>query len=341
MRTSRLLAASTLLALTLGATAGTAVAGAVAVSPTPTATGTATGTPGPTATATATATPSTTGTPSASASPSASPSATATPSATPTHRPTVPPTLLPTTAPGLACSGGVSQGEEWLKVTGTGLWNTTLAPGATQETSVTWENLSGVELTKFHTYLYLTLFDREDGVDSHAWDKDFFTVQFHAPGQDWKSVELNDWYLDTGTFRLGKGEKLTLRFRITPTAKAPLAMYSGNFGGGDTAMDNALLPHPAKPDPKGCTQYINLYEGEFKLTGAGAASTASAAAKPSAPASAKPAGTASPSAASGPHLAETGSDSSTLPIAVAGAAVLAAGAGTLLVLRRRKAGAHN
>ncbi|MFF7453567.1 LAETG motif-containing sortase-dependent surface protein [Kitasatospora sp. NPDC008115] len=339
MRTSRLLAASTLLALTLGATAGTATAGAVAVPPTPTATDTATGAPTPTATPSTTATPS--ATPSASASPSASPSATATPSATPTHRPTVPPTLVPTTSPGFNCSGGVAGGEEWLKVTGTGLWNTTLAPGATEEASVTWENLSGVELTQFHTYFYLTPFDREDGVESHAWDKDFVTVQFHAPGQDWKSVQLNNFSVDTGTFRLGKGEKLTLRFRITPTAKAPLAKYSGNFGGGDTAMDNAVLPHPAKPDPKGCTQYINFYEGEFKLTKAGAAGTPSAAAKPSTPASAKPAAAASPSAARGPHLAETGSDSSTLPIALTGAAVLAAGAGTLLVLRRRKAGSPN
>lgn len=44
---------------------------------------------------------------------------------------------------------------------------------------------------------------------------------------------------------------------------------------------------------------------------------------------------------SGPHLADTGSSSNTLPIALGGAAVLAAGAGTLLVLRRRKAGAHS
>ncbi|MFD0348599.1 LAETG motif-containing sortase-dependent surface protein [Kitasatospora aburaviensis] len=46
-------------------------------------------------------------------------------------------------------------------------------------------------------------------------------------------------------------------------------------------------------------------------------------------------------AGGGPHLAETGSSSNTLPIAVGGAAVLAAGAGTLVVLRRRKAGSHS
>ncbi|MET8699141.1 LAETG motif-containing sortase-dependent surface protein [Kitasatospora sp. NPDC004723] len=330
MRSSRLLAASTLLVLSLGATAGAATAGAVAVPPTPSATDTPTATATASATATATVTPSAT----ATATPSASTSPSATTTATPTNRPSVPPTLLPTTAPGSGCSGGVYQGYDWLKVSGTGLWGTTIAPGTTQETSVTWENLSEVELPKFHTYLYLSVFDREDGVDSHAWDKDYFTVQFRAPGQDWKPAQMNNSSADTGTFRLGKGEKLTLQFRITPTAKAPLAKYSGNFGGGDTAMDNTVLPHPAKPDKNGCTQYINYYEGEFKLTLAGPAGTASASAKPSASASA------SPSAVSGPHLAETGSSSNTLPIAVGGAVVLAAGAGTLLALRRRKAGAH-
>ncbi|MFF9642891.1 LAETG motif-containing sortase-dependent surface protein [Kitasatospora aureofaciens] len=53
-----------------------------------------------------------------------------------------------------------------------------------------------------------------------------------------------------------------------------------------------------------------------------------------------PAATASASASAGPELAHTGVSSNTLPIALGGAAVLAAGAGTLFVLRRRKAGAH-
>ncbi|MER6360150.1 LAETG motif-containing sortase-dependent surface protein [Kitasatospora sp. NPDC001527] len=335
MRSSRLLAASTLLALSLGATAGTATAGAAAVSPTPTPPATATAEPSTTPTPTGTPSATPTGTPSATASTTASPSAstspsaTAKPSATPTGRPSV-----PTTAPGFACSGGVYQGYDWLKATGTGLWNRTLTPGETQETSVSWENLSGVDLPKFHTYLYLAANEREDGVGGYDWSKDYFAVQFRAPGQDWKPVQLNDHSADTGTYRLGKGEKLTLQFRITPTDKAPLGEFGGNFGGGDTAMPNTTLPHPARPDKNGCTQYINYYEGAFKLIRAGATGTASAAAKPMNPASA------SPTAVSGPHLAETGSSSTTLPIAVGGAVVLAAGAGTLLALRRRKAGAH-
>ncbi|MFE7559201.1 LAETG motif-containing sortase-dependent surface protein [Kitasatospora sp. NPDC057500] len=337
MRSSRLLAASTLLALSLGTTVGAATAGASPVVPTPTPSATATDTPSatPSATPTPTGTPtgSPTGTPSASASPSASatPSATATPSTKPTGRPSA-----PTTAPGFTCSGGVYQGYDWLKATGTGLWNRTIAPGETQETSVTWENLSGVDLPNFHTYLYLAANEREDGVGGYDWNKDYFAVQFRAPGQDWKPIQLNDHSADTGFFRLGKGEKLTLHFRITPTDKAPLGSFGGNFGGGDTAMPNTALPHPAQPDKDGCTQYINYYEGAFKLTRAGATGAASAST------STKPATSpsVSPSAVSGPHLAETGSSSNTLPIAVGGAVVLAAGAGTLLALRRRKAGAH-
>ncbi|MEV0192464.1 LAETG motif-containing sortase-dependent surface protein [Kitasatospora purpeofusca] len=343
MRTSRLLAASTLIALSLGATVGSATAGAVAVSPTPS-------TPAPT-TAAPSGSPSAGGTPSAPTSPSAgtspststSPSASASPSATatkppttPTQHPTVPPSLFPTTAPGLACTGGVNQGFDWLKVTGTGLWGGSGAPGSTQDVSVTWENLSGVDLPIFRTYLYLTDSHAEDDGRPVAWSKDFFTVQYRVPGQDWKSGVLDDRYVSTGEFEVAKGEKLTLQFRVTPTDKAPLGTFWGNFGGGGDAMDNSTLPHPARDDKKGCTQYINYYEGTFKLAKAGTATTATGA-----PSSSGSPRAASPSAVSGPHLADTGSSSNTLPIALGGAAVLAAGAGTLFALRRRKAGAHS
>ncbi|MFD8323304.1 LAETG motif-containing sortase-dependent surface protein [Kitasatospora purpeofusca] len=346
MRTSRLLAASTLIALSFGATVGTATAGAAAVSPAPSTAAPTTAAP---TTAAPTGSPSGTGTPSAPTSPnastspsapaspsaSASPSATATkPPTTPTQHPTVPPSLFPTTAPGFDCSGGVYQGFDWLKATGTGLWEGSGAPGSTQDVSVTWENLSGVDLPTFRTYLYLTDTHPEDDGRPVAWSKDFFTVQYRVPGQDWKSGVLDDRYLSTGQFKLAKGEKLTLQFRVTPTDKAPLGSYWGNFGGGGDAMDNSTLPHPARDDKKGCTQYINYYEGTFKLAKAGTATTGT----PSSSGSPK---AASPSAVSGPHLADTGSSSNTLPIAVGGAAVLAAGAGTLLVLRRRRTGSHS
>ncbi|MFI6764395.1 lytic polysaccharide monooxygenase [Streptomyces sp. NPDC050355] len=53
---------------------------------------------------------------------------------------------------------------------------------------------------------------------------------------------------------------------------------------------------------------------------------------------ARPEGGAKPLA--GQHLAETGGDSSTAPIAIAGAAVLAAGAGVLFATSRRRAARH-
>ncbi|WP_327679293.1 LAETG motif-containing sortase-dependent surface protein [Kitasatospora sp. NBC_00458] len=340
MRSSRLLAASTLLALSLGTTVGAATAGAVAVSPSPTATpsatATATDSPAPTGT------PSATGTPGASASPgetgapsaSASPSPSGTPSAT---RPPVRPSLPATATPG-ACRGGVHQAD--IKVTGNGLWGGTTTPGAVHETTVTWENTSGVELPNFATYLYLTDHIPEGASHPVEWSKDFFSVQFRAPGQDWKSVAIDDRALNTGTYKLGKGEKVTLQFRIAATGKAPIGEFGGNFGGGDTAMDNAVLPHPATADKNACTQYISYYEGTFKLAAPGTATTGTASAAGSTSPSASPSAKAS-SAPAGPHLAETGSSSTTLPLAVGGAAVLAAGAGTLFVLRRRKAGAHS
>ncbi|MER5349628.1 LAETG motif-containing sortase-dependent surface protein [Kitasatospora sp. NPDC002551] len=325
MRSSRLLAASTLLALSLGATAGTATAGAAAVSPTPTPPATATAEPSTTPTPTGTPSATPTGTPSATASPSAStsPSATAKPSGTATK----PPVLPTPSAPTNRCQGGVHGGD--IKVTGTGLWDTTLVKGGpAQEVQVTFENTTGVDISTFSSSIYIT-----DEYNDHPldWRNDFFTVQLRLPGSDWKAAELVGRHLDTGTHKLAKGEKLTIQFRIAANT-APVGAYGGNLSGGSEPFDNTpALPKPGSELKDSCTQYRNEYQGDFKVTDkAGATAASSTAASHSA----------SPTAVSGPHLAETGSSSTTLPIAVGGAVVLAAGAGTLLALRRRKAGAH-
>ncbi|MGY0462662.1 LAETG motif-containing sortase-dependent surface protein [Kitasatospora sp. cg17-2] len=328
MRTSRLLAASTLIALSFGATVGTATAGAAAVSPAPSTAAPTTAAPttaaptgSPSGTPTPTGTPSSTGTPSASTSPSA----TGTPGATTAPKPTSLPTPPAPTFPN-RCQGGVHGGD--IKTTGSGLWGTTLVKGGpAQEVQVTFENTTGVDLADFSTSIYIT--DNEER--PLDWRTDFFTVQLRLPGSDWKPAELVDRAIRTGSHKIAKGEKLTIQFRIA-VGTAPVGDYGGTVGGGSEAFDNTPnLPKPGSTLPNSCTQYSSYYEGGFKVADKSSSTTAATPLK----------ATASPSAVSGPHLADTGSSSNTLPIAVGGAAVLAAGAGTLLVLRRRRTGSHS
>ncbi|MFJ9951448.1 LAETG motif-containing sortase-dependent surface protein [Kitasatospora sp. NPDC091207] len=327
MRSSRLLAASTLLALSLGATVGAATAGAVGVSPSPSASSTPS-TP-PTTPATSPSTPPTTpATPPASGTPSAgtsaSPSAGATTTARPTIRPTTP---APTPTISNRCHGGVYQ-SSLLKVTGTGLYGTTLVKGGpAAEITLTWENNSGVDLPVIENGFYVT--DEFEGDRPIDWSSDFFDVQLNT-GSGWKPAKLDERHLLAPDFKLAKGEKHSLQIRIAATAKAPVGKYGANYDSGSDAFDNDKVPTPANTKPNACTQFYGYYEGDFKVAETGAATT------PATTGSAK----ASASPAAGPHLAETGSSSNTLPIALGGAAVLAAGAGTLIVLRRRKAGSH-
>ncbi|MFE5580529.1 LAETG motif-containing sortase-dependent surface protein [Kitasatospora sp. NPDC056531] len=315
MRSSRLLASAALVALTFGATVGAATASAVGIPATPT----------PTAPPSATAT--TPGTP--------APTATAPATAKPTNLPSLP---APTPTSADRCHGGVYQ-SSLLKATGTGLYGTTLVKGGpAAEVTVTWENKSGVDLPAVHNSYYVT--DEFDGGRPVEWSTGFFDVQLNT-GDGWKSVQLNDRSLRVPDFKLAKGEKLTYKVRIAATAKAPVGRYGANYEAGSDAFDNDKVPTPANNKAQACTQFLDDYLGEFHVADAGGATTP--ATTPAAvPASASAASvSASASASAGPELAHTGADSNTLPIALGGAAVLAAGAGTLFVLRRRKAGAHS
>ncbi|MFJ8626465.1 LAETG motif-containing sortase-dependent surface protein [Kitasatospora sp. NPDC093550] len=297
MRTSRLLAASTLVALSLGATVGAATAGAVSVTPTPTATATPTATPSATA----------------------SPSATATTPA-PTAKPTMP---VPTPTVDNRCHGGVYP-SSLLKVTGTGLYGTTLIKGGpAAEVTVTFENNSGVDLLDVQNSLYVT--DEFGGARPVDWKPDFFDVQLNT-GSGWKPAQLVDRGIRGADLKLAKGAKTTLQIRIAATAKAPVGKYGANYDAGSEAFDNDKIPTPANNKPQACTQFYGEYTGEFHVAEAGATA---------------PVATAAPSPSGGPHLAETGASSNTLPIALGGAAVLAVGAGTLVALRRRKSAAGN
>ncbi|MFH8379858.1 LAETG motif-containing sortase-dependent surface protein [Kitasatospora sp. NPDC018058] len=316
MRSSRLLAASTLVALSLGVTVSAATASAVGVPATPTPTGTATAAPSsttaPSPTATAPGTPA--------------PTATATATAKPTSLPSLP---APKPMPGDICHGGVYQ-SSLLKATGTGLYGTTLVKGGpAAEVTVTWENKSGVDLPVVHNDYYVT--DEFDGPRPVDWSTEFFDVQLNT-GDGWKPAQFNDRSLRVPDFKLAKGEKLTYKVRIAATAKAPVGRYGANYEAGSDAFENSKVPTPANNKPQACTQFLDDYLGEFHVADAGGATT---------PASAAASVSASASASAGPELAHTGADSNTLPIALGGAAVLAAGAGTVFVLRRRKAGAHS
>ncbi|MFD7454630.1 LAETG motif-containing sortase-dependent surface protein [Kitasatospora sp. NPDC059827] len=325
MRSSRLLAASALTAIALCATAGAATASAVGItSPTPAPTGTTTATTAPSTPAPGTPAPST-------------PVPTAT--AKPTNLPTPP---VPTP------SGGPCRGYQIrdLKVTGSGLAKTTLVKGGpAQEATVTFENTTSVDLKKFDTYFFFTdIAETEPVTNPVTWGKESFTIQVKLPGGDWKTPEAstvtgNMSYLkvELGQYKIAKGGKLTLQVRLAATDKALAARYFAQLSGTSEAFESKDVP--GAPATDSCLAFNGDYRVDdlFKVVDAGSTTPATGTAVPAAAVSA----TASASPSAGPHLAETGSSSNTLPIALGGAAVLAAGAGTLFVLRRRKAGAHS
>ncbi|MFI9360010.1 LPXTG cell wall anchor domain-containing protein [Kitasatospora sp. NPDC053057] len=322
MRSSRLLATAALVAVTFGATVGAATAGAVGVPTTPSAT--------------------------------AAPSATATPSAptTPGGGPTARPSNVPTPpmpSPNLPCPGGYH--VEDLKVTGSGLSGVTLVKGgAAQEATVTFENNSPVDLKKLSTYFFVTDIGGEEGsANQPTWGKDAFTVQAKLPGGDWKpvsqdAIKNNMTYIraELGTFKLAKGEKLTLQVRLAATDKALSTQYFAQLGGDSESFPSKDVPGVRQGPEGSCSGFTGTYRipNLFKVVDGTPAASGSPSAPAAAPATPSASMSASASASAGPELAHTGASSNTLPIALGGTAVLAAGAGTLFVLRRRKAGAH-
>ncbi|MFJ2190721.1 LAETG motif-containing sortase-dependent surface protein [Kitasatospora sp. NPDC087861] len=336
MRSSRLLAASALVALSLGATVGAATAGAVGITSSPAPTGTATAattTPSAPATATTPGTPAPTGT--ATAKPT-TPAPTGTATTKPTTLPT-PPVPTPTGGP---CRGYLHVD---IKATGTGLAKAVLVKGGpAQDATVTFENTSPVDLKKVDTYFFFTdIVETEPVTNPVIWGKEAFNIQVKLPGGDWKTPasstvtgDMSYLKVDLGEYQIAKGGKLTLQVRLAATDKALSARYFAQLSATSETFEAKDVP--GTPADGRCLSYGADYrvDDHFTVTDARAATTpATTPAAVPAPASASP--------SAGPHLAETGADSSTLPIALGGAAVLAAGAGTLVVLRRRKAGAHS
>ncbi|MEV7777714.1 LPXTG cell wall anchor domain-containing protein [Kitasatospora sp. NPDC088351] len=297
VRTSRLLAASTLLVLTVGATAtGTAAALAADASPNPTATATATAGPSATASPSATAT----------AGPSATATATTTATATATQSPG-----SPSTIPG--CPEGVTQSP--MPATVTGPAGVLVPGGEAQEITAVFENSSTATIGQLATALTLTA----QG-DAGTVPADSFDLRLRAPGSDWKPVRLTGKPLDTGTFQLARGEKLTLQLRIAADPKAPLGQYRFAF-----AALTEPLPSGSAPARKyTCPQLTGSATGTLMVADRAPATGATT------PASTGPATT--PPAA---HLADTGAGTGTRPIALTGAAALALGAALLFLARRR------
>ncbi|MEV8322343.1 LAETG motif-containing sortase-dependent surface protein [Kitasatospora sp. NPDC056731] len=332
MRSSRLLAASALMALSFGTTVGAVSASAVGVpsSPPPTST-----------TATPSATTPSTPAPTTSAPTTSAPTTPAPTTPAPTGKPTNLPTPPMPTHSGGPCRGYLHQD---LKVTGTGLAKTTLVKGgAAQEATVTFENTGPVDLKKVDADFFFTnVSEVEPVINPVTWGKESFTIQVKLPGGDWKtpdasSVKGGMTYLQVGLgeYKIAKGQKITFQVRLAATDKAVTARYFAQLSGNSEQFESKDVP--GAPATDSCLEYDGSYRVDdlFKVTDASAAT----------PTAGTPAaaghGSASASPSAGPHLAETGADSSTLPIALGGAAVLAAGAGTVFVLRRRKAGAHS
>lgn len=317
------MASAALVAIALGASVGAATAGAVGIPATPAAT--------------------------------AAPSAPTAPTGAPTGGPATLPPHLPTApvpSPSGPCPGGYHL--ENLKTSGSGLSGVTLTKGgAPQEASVTFENDTPVDLKKLSTHFFVTDIGEEGAPNQPTWGKDAFTVQLKLPGGDWKpvsqdAIENNMSYIrvDLGTFKLAKGEKLTLQVRLAATGKALGANYFARLDGASESFLSKDVPGVRQGPEGSCSGFSGNYQvaQPFKVVDGTPATTGSPSAAPSASAPATTTAAApapgATTASAGPELAHTGADSSTLPIALGGAAVLAAGAGTVFVLRRRKAGAH-
>lgn len=177
---------------------------------------------------------------------------------------------MPTPTNNMRCHGGVYQ-SPLLKVTGSGLYGTTLIKGGpAAELSVTWQNNSGVDLPVVHNSLYVT--DEFDGDYPVQWSTEFFDVQLNT-GSGWKPAKLDDRDLQSPDIKLAKGEKITYQVRIAATAKAPVGNYGANYDAGSDAFDNDKVPTPANDKPNACTQFYNPFEGKFRVAEAGGASS--------------------------------------------------------------------
>ncbi|MEU9127767.1 LPXTG cell wall anchor domain-containing protein [Kitasatospora sp. NPDC048540] len=193
------------------------------------------------------------------------------------------------------CSGAVQTHTE-LTATWTGQNGATLAKGGpVQESTAVFDNTTGHDVKNFRTSLYLSAADAPDQTTASA-----VTVQLRRPGGEWTAVNFgtgnNQNIIDTGTYQLAKGEKVTLQIRIGATGSAAPGHYEATESGGSdllsddtgefvtmTPADNGAAPTtgpaspaagsrtPAAAAPKGvigtdtCTQFVGYTAAEFTV----------------------------------------------------------------------------
>ncbi|MFF7453568.1 LPXTG cell wall anchor domain-containing protein [Kitasatospora sp. NPDC008115] len=348
MRTSRLTATAALLVLTTGMTvAGTT--GAFAADPTssPSATAEAEPTAAPSATAEATGTPSATTEPSPTAEPTAT--GTPTPTATPSATATLP-------------EGCTSQRDVKMPVQVSPADFRIVKDGTAQEIAISFQNTSSTTLTDFKlTY-------RIDSVKSLWRPKSEVKVQ----NGEWKpaNATADHGSVALGTFQVKPNETITTRIRLT-VEDSPWQEFYLDLNGASEVLPYGVGPENVKYT---CNRLTGSYSSSIKAvdkptaspsattapsstatkaptattapsttatasTTASATATATASTSPS-PSATRPAGTTGGSngtGANGTHLANTGANGSTVPLAITGGVAVLLGAGALLIARRRKA----
>ncbi|WP_369183849.1 LAETG motif-containing sortase-dependent surface protein [Streptomyces sp. Y1] len=301
-------------------------------------------TPVPTPTATPTAAPTATGT--ATPTATATAPATAAPTATATGTPTAAPTATATPTPTATSSQDPTGLMVLPKITTKGFPTNVVAGAPAVEFSAEIANTSGHE-SLFWPYLVI-------GTAHNKLTAAQVKLQYQDPNtKAWKNgtpdnngllAQIQD--LGDEPFYLAKDEKLTIQLKLAFTADTEADYAAVELAGLYFDLTRDHNEGPGFPVSPVSSFTIAAANG----TGAGGGSTPvtlpdanarkqgeAGKAKPSADTVAK----AKSKAASrgGANLAETGGGSNTTAIALTGGAVLAVGAGTLVFLRRRKAGA--
>ncbi|MEZ0096055.1 LAETG motif-containing sortase-dependent surface protein [Streptacidiphilus sp. EB129] len=147
-----------------------------------------------------------------------------------------------------------------------------------------------------------------------------------------------------GDNSLKPGNVDTAPLEISAPKDAPTGTYLITVSSGGSNVGPAATAHTATGVPtqfSGCEGGVSVAMASFKVVAAAPAGTPSA--KPTANATASPTSSAAAPVASpsGPALAETGGGSGTGPLIGSAAALVAAGAGAVALMRRRRTAQHN
>lgn len=286
------------------------------------------GTPAPTATTGATAAPTATATATTAATPAATPTASATASATATA------TATATAKPSPTNTAPAPTGELTLpKITVKG-FPTNVVPGAPAvEFSADVANVSGHESAVFPYLIVATEHNKITNAQIKLQYQDPDTKAWKDATPDTGTDKARVLDLGTDGFYINKGETLTFQLKLAVTADTEADNAASALGAAYIERDNEKVGFPA-------SAVSPFTIGKAGTNAGGSTPVTLPDTKGKAPSAKDAVSKAKSKAGSrGGNLAETGGGSNTMPIALTGAAVVALGAGTLVFLRRRKAGA--